>query len=131
MSSSTLHDAEPKDALEVASKIGKTVLDKQEEYRERLRNAIDEVEQDLTELAERLREKGDYSLGEGDPSIYLWEMNLARRQRLRARQDELGAAMARLEAGTYETCSVCGGEIEPGRLELLPTTRVCSRCARG
>jgi RNA polymerase-binding transcription factor DksA len=131
MSSSTLHDAEPKDALEAASKIGKTVLDKQEEYRERLRNAIDEVEQDLAELAERLREKGDYSLGEGDPSIYLWEMNLARRQRLRARRDELSAAMARLEAGTYETCSVCGGKIEPGRLELLPTTRVCSRCARG
>lgn len=131
MSSSTLPDTEPKGAPKVASKIGRTVLDRQEEYRERLRNAIDEVEQDLAELEERLREKGDYSLGEGDPSIYLWEMNLARRQRLRARLDELRAALARLEAGTYETCSVCGGKIEPGRLELLPTTRMCSRCARG
>ncbi len=130
MYSSGLPAGGQQDALGAAAEIGKTV-DKQAEYRERLRKAIDEVEQDLAELEERLREKGDYSLGEGDPSIYLWEMNLARRQRLQARLDELRAAMARLEAGTYETCSVCGGKIEPGRLELLPTTRVCSRCARG
>jgi DnaK suppressor protein len=106
-------------------------LNVKEQYRKRLEAQIEEVERDLAQLEERLGEKGDYSLGEGDPSIYLWEMNLARRQRLQARLDELRAAVARLQAGTYETCSRCGEQIESGRLELLPTTRVCSRCARG
>lgn len=109
----------------------KATLSTQEQHRERLQNEIAKVEKDLAELEERLSEKGDYSLGEGDPSIYLWEMNLARRERLQSRLEELRAAMTRLEAGTYDICSVCGDHIEPGRLELVPTTRVCSRCARG
>jgi len=107
------------------------VSDLTEQYRERLQKEIAEVERGLAEVELRLAEKGDYSLGEGDPAIYLWEMNLARRQRLQARMDELRQAMSRLERGTYEECSVCGGQIETDRLELLPTTRVCSRCARG
>ncbi len=106
------------------------VSEREAKYRQRLQKEIDEVERGLAEVEERLAEKGDYSLGEGDPAIYLWEMNLARRQRLQARLDELRAAMARLDRGTYEQCSVCGGRIEEDRLELLPTTRTCSQCAR-
>lgn len=106
------------------------VSDQAKHHRERLQKEIDDVEKGLAELEERLAEKGDYSLGEGDPSIYLWEMNLARSQRLQARMEELRKATSRLERGTYEECSICGGRIEEGRLELLPTTRVCSRCAR-
>lgn len=106
------------------------VNEREAKYRQRLQKEIDEVERGLAEVEERLAEKGDYSLGEGDPAIYLWEMNLARRQRLQARLDELRAAMARLDRGTYEQCSVCGGRIEEDRLELLPTTRTCSQCAR-
>lgn len=30
----------------------------------------------------------------------------------------------------YGTCEVCGKEIEPGRLELIPWTRKCAACAR-
>lgn len=106
------------------------VSDLNDKYRKRLQKEIDEVARGLAELEERLAEKGDYSLGEGDPSIYLWEMNLERRQRLQARLAELKKAIDRLKRGTYEECSTCGGRIEEGRLELVPTTRVCSRCAR-
>lgn len=106
------------------------VSEREAKYRERLQKEIDEVRRSLAEVEERLAEKGDYTLGEGDPAIYLWEMNLARRQRLQARLDELRAAMGRLDRGTYEQCSVCGGRIEEDRLELLPTTRTCSDCAR-
>jgi len=38
-------------------------------------------------------------------------------------------ALARLERGEYFDCARCGRPIEPGRLEALPETPFCSRCA--
>jgi len=39
--------------------------------------------------------------------------------------DEVAAALARLDAGTYGTCEVCGVAINPARLEAMPATRFC------
>ena len=127
---SAASDIERASTIQPGLQTEKTMLKELEKHRKRLRKEIREVERGIAELEERLAEKGDYSLGEGDPSIYLWEMNLARRKRLQARLDELRAAMSHLDGGTYGVCSVCGGQIEPDRLELLLTTLVCSRCAR-
>ncbi len=38
-------------------------------------------------------------------------------------------ALQRIEQGEYFTCSVCGDEIPPARLELLPYTTLCVDCA--
>jgi RNA polymerase-binding transcription factor DksA len=38
-------------------------------------------------------------------------------------------ALARLDRGEYFDCARCGSRIEPGRLEALPETPFCSRCA--
>lgn len=38
-------------------------------------------------------------------------------------------ALARIAAGTYQTCSVCCGEIDPRRLEAVPYTDRCIACA--
>lgn len=43
---------------------------------------------------------------------------------------ELQAARARLDAGTYGTCTSCGQSIDPRRLELLPAVDRCTECAR-
>ena len=43
--------------------------------------------------------------------------------------EEIDAALRRLDAGTYETCEVCGNPISAQRLEARPTARVCIRCA--
>lgn len=37
-------------------------------------------------------------------------------------------ALERIDDGTYGICEVCGQEIEPERLEILPWTNLCSRC---
>jgi RNA polymerase-binding transcription factor DksA len=42
----------------------------------------------------------------------------------------INRALARLESGQYTVCSVCGEEIEHGRLEAVPYTDRCSSCAR-
>nr|WP_231121809.1 TraR/DksA C4-type zinc finger protein [Motilibacter peucedani] len=47
----------------------------------------------------------------------------------RARLLELDAALARVEAGTYGTCEVCGQPVAAGRLEARPTARTCVSCA--
>ena len=43
---------------------------------------------------------------------------------------EIDAAIARVEAGTYGDCEVCGETIPQGRLEARPTARTCVAHAR-
>jgi RNA polymerase-binding transcription factor DksA len=47
----------------------------------------------------------------------------------RAELVEIRAALHRVKAGSYGTCEKCGGEIADKRLEALPHTRFCVRCA--
>lgn len=42
---------------------------------------------------------------------------------------EVNAALERLERGEYFDCARCGDPIEPERLEALPETALCFRCA--
>ena len=49
-----------------------------------------------------------------------------------ASEDELSKinnALKRIESEDYFTCSVCGKEIPPERLELLPFSSTCVNCA--
>ena len=48
---------------------------------------------------------------------------------LAAEIDELNAAIERVEQGTYGRCEQCGNKIDPERLEALPTTTLCAKCA--
>lgn len=41
---------------------------------------------------------------------------------------EIDAALDRLAAGTYGTCTGCGNAVPPGRLEVLPYTATCVAC---
>ncbi len=40
------------------------------------------------------------------------------------------AALERIVAGEYGRCTQCGEEISEARLDLLPYTPVCAKCAR-
>ena len=40
------------------------------------------------------------------------------------------AALDRIEAGTYGDCVTCGLPISEDRLDLLPATPYCRRCAK-
>jgi hypothetical protein len=43
--------------------------------------------------------------------------------------DEVEAALARLDDGTYGACAGCGGAIDDARLSREPTARTCAACA--
>jgi RNA polymerase-binding transcription factor len=45
--------------------------------------------------------------------------------------DEIRAALARIDQGTYGRCAGCGAAIDPRRLRALPTTLRCLACMSG
>lgn len=45
-------------------------------------------------------------------------------------REELLLALQRLDDGTYGICAECGRRIPEERLEVMPATRWCVRCAR-
>ena len=47
---------------------------------------------------------------------------------LRTRLEDVQNALARLEKGNYGQCERCGKEINPERLEAIPTARLCISC---
>ncbi len=100
------------------------------EARARLLAEREEVLKELEQLRSRLEVKGDYELGEGDPMIYQWELNLALRERAEQHLAEIEEALEQLEQGLYGRCERCGKPIEPERLAVLTHTTVCSQCAQ-
>lgn len=47
-----------------------------------------------------------------------------------AEMRQIHAALARIEAGDYGVCMRCGETVAEARLDLLPWTPVCRRCAK-
>lgn len=96
----------------------------------RLQQELDEALAEIKRLEERLEGKGDYGLGKGDPSIYEWEMCLALKQRAENKARSLEVAIRKAEEGDYGLCEVCGQQIDPARLAILPHTKRCITCAQ-
>lgn len=42
--------------------------------------------------------------------------------------DQISAALERIDAGTYGSCTGCGGAIATARLEVLPYAHTCIDC---
>lgn len=49
---------------------------------------------------------------------------------LQERLKNVEAALARIESGTYGRCLRCGQEINPERLEAIPSASLCIECAQ-
>jgi len=46
-----------------------------------------------------------------------------------AEMQQIKAALARMDAGDYGYCVKCGAEISAARLDILPFTPFCAKCA--
>jgi DnaK suppressor protein len=44
--------------------------------------------------------------------------------------DDINQALRRIEKGIYGVCKDCGEEIQPARLEIIPTAVLCVDCQR-
>ncbi len=47
---------------------------------------------------------------------------------LKSQLDDVDAALAHIEAGTYGICDMCGNEISADRLEFRPASILCVNC---
>jgi RNA polymerase-binding transcription factor DksA len=100
-----------------------------EQVRRQIEQELQATRTEVERLDELLKLKGDYGLGRGDPIVYSWERNLARRERAKVKLERLEAALQRMEEGTYGVCAACGRAIEPERLAALPIATLCIACA--
>ncbi|UCC86710.1 MAG: TraR/DksA C4-type zinc finger protein [Anaerolineales bacterium] len=96
----------------------------------RLEQELVRAEEELALIKQKLEEKGDFGLGQGASTVYEWEMNLALRESAEAKIKSIKIALDRVNQGDYGLCEVCGQEIDPDRLEILPHTTLCVRCAQ-
>jgi DnaK suppressor protein len=96
---------------------------------QRLEAELAETREELDRLEQKLQVEVEYGLGEGDPSIYEREINLALRRRTRRKVRALEEALQRFEEGTYGVCERCGRHISMERLEIMPQARLCIQCA--
>lgn len=110
-------------------------------YRQRLLAMKRRLSGDLSELAdEALRPVGgeasgnlsDVPLHPADLATENYDVEVA--LELTENEDrilaEVDGALARIERGTFGRCENCGREIPKERLEAVPYTRYCIRCAR-
>jgi RNA polymerase-binding protein DksA len=100
-----------------------------ETVKDRLEAELAETMAELERLEKKVQVEVEYGLGEGDPSIYEREINMALRRRTRRKVRSVQEALARFEEGTYGICERCGRQIAEQRLEALPEARLCIDCA--
>lgn len=62
-------------------------------------------------------------------AIQAQSISSAGKERARKRLKQVKVALERVEDGSYGTCATCDDEIAPGRLEIMPETRLCTKCA--
>lgn len=86
---------------------------------------------ELKDIAIRAPEPMTYgSQAAAASQVFEQQRDLALREHTRAAVAAVEAALARLDAGTYGTCTACGRAITPERLEALPAAALCIDCQR-
>ena len=84
-------------------------------------------------LAEIIEAPGQMTYGSqaaAASQVFAQQRDLALRDQAGRQLGMVEAALARLAAGTYGACVVCGGPIDPERLAALPAAEACIACQR-
>ena len=98
-----------------------------ESERARLLHAVQAVHHD----GSLLDETGDLAIGSGDhladsaSETFLRELDGGLEENAGHLLNEIEAALARIDDGTYGLCTRCGRPIDPERLEAVPYATLC------
>ena len=104
------------------------------EERERVENAIANLREDhpgrMDEEVEEMAGVSENHLGETATATLDREIDYTLEENSTQVLLEIDAALARIDAGSYGTCTRCGGEIPQGRLDAKPWASLCIDCKR-
>jgi DnaK suppressor protein len=101
-----------------------------EAERARLEHEISDLERDsATNLTDASGENNyrDHMADQGT-ATFGKELDMSLEGNARDLYDQVTAALARIEAGTYGTCVRCGAVIPFERLEAMPAAELCIAC---
>ncbi len=87
---------------------------------------------DLWEQSDALDIDGaGYTNHQADDATALYDqtVNASTIKAIRTRLRQIKEALARYDEGLYGVCEICGSEIDVARLEAIPYTQLCLRCA--
>ena len=103
-------------------------------HRERLQKIIEHHDIGNSSLLEQTGElmssSADNHLADTASETYVRELDEGIEDDAREQLREVEEALARIDAGTYGDCSVCGKPIPEERLEAVPWTTLCIEDAR-
>ncbi len=113
-----------------------------EKYREILIEERDRLQAELKRIEDKAAGRDrlhseqagqDFDEPGGDAAIETVEraQAMAVGASLREQFDEVNAALAKIENGTYGICDSCGKQITKKRLEVLPWATLCKECRSG
>lgn len=92
-------------------------------YQEKLVQMQDSAALDITGTGYTNHQADDATM------VYDQTVNASTFRSVQARLHQIQDAVTRYEAGTYGVCESCGREIDIARLEAIPYTELCLRCA--
>ena len=94
---------------------------------------VDERRRLRAELGEEIEAPGQVTYGSqaaAASQVFAQQRDLAFREQAERRLQAIEHALARIEAGTYTVCEVCGGPILAERHEVVPWATTCVECGR-
>jgi RNA polymerase-binding transcription factor DksA len=104
------------------------------EERARQQQLAERLQADVAELT-AARDMSDTDVeddfGEGAGMVVDRDRDQALHANALAALEDIEAALARLESGSYGRCGSCGAQIPPARLEAMPAAAVCVTCKGG
>jgi RNA polymerase-binding protein DksA len=105
-----------------------------EDERRRVQHALDRMHgehaESLEDETDELATASDNHMGDIASATLDREIDYGLEENAGQVLAEIDAALARIEDGTYGTCTGCGKEIDAGRLEARPWARLCIEDAR-
>lgn len=101
------------------------ITEKLLQLREQLANRIEAIESDVHHKKEPVEKDFAEQVTQRENDDVLTAIDDEAQQTVRL----IDAALARIKAGTYGTCAICGEEIPEKRLAALPYVTTCVNCA--
>lgn len=101
-----------------------------EAERARLAAEISEYEREGHETLSDVSGENNYRdhMADQGSATFARELDMTLEEQARESLEEIDRALARMDAGTYGTCSRCGAQIPDERLGAMPEAELCVVC---